>query len=99
MGDVVTKSTDQVLRAADKRANRNPASPLPPPQPVYILRGHASPIHSVQFFRQNTRLLSADADGWVVIWDVTTKRPLAVWKAHDSALLGTAPWGEHRIVT
>ncbi|KAF2129470.1 WD40 repeat-like protein [Dothidotthia symphoricarpi CBS 119687] len=75
------------------------SSALPPAQPSYILRGHASQIHNVQFVRQNTRLLTGDADGWVVFWKVETKRALAVWKAHDGAILGTAEWGNEKIIT
>jgi hypothetical protein len=73
--------------------------PLPPAQPVYILRGHSAPIHAVVFFRSNTRLITADSEGWVVLWDVSTRRPVAVWKAHDASVLGAAPWGEDRIIT
>lgn len=32
--------------------------------------------------------MSADADGWVVVWDVVTKRAVAVWKAHGEGVLG-----------
>ncbi|CBX93982.1 hypothetical protein LEMA_P036560.1 [Plenodomus lingam JN3] len=71
----------------------------PPPQPSYILRGHVAPIHSLCFLRRNTRLLTGDADGWVVYWKVETKRALAVWKAHHAAILGTAEWGRDRIIT
>jgi hypothetical protein len=60
---------------------------LPPATPRYILRGHASAIQALHFFAHNTRLISADADGWVVIWDVVTKRARAVWKAHEGAVL------------
>lgn len=72
---------------------------LPPAQPSYILRGHASQIHSVQFVRQNTRLVTGDADGWIIYWKLETKRALAVWKAHDGAILGTAAWGRDKIIT
>ena len=75
------------------------SSTLPAPQPTYILRGHASQIHSVLFARQNTRLLTGDADGWIVVWKVETKRALAVWKAHNGPILGTAEWGRDNIIT
>ncbi len=75
------------------------ASTLPPPQPVYILRGHAAQIHSVQFAHQNRRLLTGDAEGWVVFWKVETKRALVVWRAHHGAILGTAQWRCDRIIT
>jgi WD40 repeat protein len=60
---------------------------LPPATPRYILRGHASAIQALHFFASNTRLISADAAGWIVIWDVATKRARAVWKAHEGAVL------------
>ncbi|KAF1839345.1 WD40 repeat-like protein [Decorospora gaudefroyi] len=71
----------------------------PPAWPTSILRGHASQVHSVQFVCQNTRLLTGDADGWVVFWKVENKRPLAVWKAHEGPILGLAEWGPTRYIT
>ncbi|KAJ5091905.1 hypothetical protein NUU61_006775 [Penicillium alfredii] len=57
------------------------------PTPVYILRGHAAPIHALYVFNHNLRLVSGDANGWIVIWDLVTKRPVTVWKAHEGAVL------------
>lgn len=74
------------------------SSSLPPAQPAYILRGHTAQIHSVHFFRQNLRLLTGDADGWVVLWDVPIKRPVVVWKPHEATVLGLGSWGE-KIIT
>lgn len=59
----------------------------PPATPIYILRGHAAAIHALQIFNQNLRLVSGDADGWIVVWDLIFKRPVAVWKAHEGAVL------------
>ncbi|RDW70911.1 WD40 repeat domain-containing protein [Aspergillus mulundensis] len=59
----------------------------PPATPTFILRGHAAPIHALQIFSQNLRLVSGDADGWIVVWDLIFKRPVAVWKAHEGAVL------------
>ncbi len=75
------------------------SSILPPAQPSYILRGHVAQIHSVEFVRQNTRLVTGDADGWIVYWKLETKRALAVWKAHDGPILGTAAWAHDKIIT
>jgi len=72
---------------------------LPPAQPTAILRGHASHIHATLFVRQNSRLLTGDADGWVVLWNVQTKRPTAVWPAHDGPILAFAQWGDANIIT
>ncbi|KAI1913740.1 Astra associated protein 1 Asa1 [Ophidiomyces ophidiicola] len=59
----------------------------PPATPVYVLRGHAAAVHAIHFYSDNVRLASGDADGWVIIWDITTKRPVAAWKAHEGAIL------------
>ncbi|KAJ5312336.1 hypothetical protein PENANT_c011G04469 [Penicillium antarcticum] len=58
-----------------------------PATPIYILRGHGAPIHALHIFNQNLRLASGDANGWIVIWDLVTKRPVTVWKAHAGAVL------------
>lgn len=71
----------------------------PPAQPTYIFRGHTSQVHALHFFRQNTRLLSGDADGWVVLWDMVIRRPTAVWKAHEKSILTLDHWGDERILT
>lgn len=77
------------------------SSTLPPAQPDYVLRGHAAQIHCVHFLRQNLRLLTGDADGWVILWNLAIKRPVAVWKAHGGSVLGLGSWGvgEENIIT
>ena len=72
---------------------------LPPAQPAFVLRGHSAQIHAVHFTHGNTRLLTADAEGWTVSWNLAFKRPVAVWKAHDSAILGIGSWSPDRIIT
>jgi len=72
---------------------------LPPAQPAYILRGHGSQIHSTTFIRSNSRLVTGDADGWIVIWSLATKRPVAVWRAHEGAILGASAWGLEKLIT
>ena len=72
---------------------------LPPAQPAFILRGHSAQIHAVHFTPGNTRLLTGDADGWVISWNVAYKRPVAVWRAHSNAILGLGSWGSDRIIT
>jgi WD40 repeat protein len=75
------------------------SSTLPPAQPVYVLRGHSTQIHAVHFFRENLRLVSGDADGWVVLWNIPMRRPVAVWRAHTSTILGVESWGDDKIIT
>ena len=31
--------------------------------------------------------MSADSSGWIVVWDMVSKRATAVWKAHEGAVL------------
>ncbi|KAL2070609.1 hypothetical protein VTL71DRAFT_13635 [Oculimacula yallundae] len=72
---------------------------LPPAQPAYILRGHGSQIHSTTFIRSNSRLVTGDAEGWIVVWSLATKRAVAVWRAHEGAILGASAWGLEKIIT
>ncbi|KAH8809038.1 WD repeat domain-containing protein [Xylogone sp. PMI_703] len=72
---------------------------LSPAQPTYILRGHAAQIHSTEFIRSNSRLVTGDSEGWVVIWSLEIKRPVAVWKAHEGAILGADAWGKDKLIT
>ncbi|KAF4997159.1 hypothetical protein FGRMN_4053 [Fusarium graminum] len=69
------------------------------PTPKSILRGHKSQIHAAAFVRSNERLVTGDADGFVVLWDLTIMRPRAVWRAHEKALLGLRGWGDDKIIT
>lgn len=75
------------------------SSTLPAAQPAYVLRGHSAQIHSVLFLRENLRLLSGDADGWVVLWSTPIKRPVAVWRAHSASILGLGSWDDDKIIT
>ncbi|KAK5658257.1 hypothetical protein OQA88_2232 [Cercophora sp. LCS_1] len=70
-----------------------------PAQPAYILRGHKASVHAAAFVHGNERLLTGDADGFVVAWDLTIFRPRAVWQAHTNAILGLADWGRDRVIT
>lgn len=70
-----------------------------PAQPKAILRGHKAQVHAAAFVRGNERLLTGDADGFVVAWDLTIMRPRTVWQAHTSAILGIAGWGHDRLIT
>ncbi|KAI1765393.1 WD40 repeat-like protein [Hypoxylon sp. FL1150] len=70
-----------------------------PAQPRSVLRGHHAQVHAVEFVRNNQRLVSGDADGFVILWDLTIMRPRAVWRAHTNAILGIADWGDDKIIT
>ena len=68
------------LREPDQNA-------IPSTAPRYILRGHKEPIHALRMFAQNLRLVSGDSDGYVIVWDMVTKRPVVSWKPHNGAIL------------
>lgn len=69
------------------------------PSPKAILRGHKAQIHAATFIRGNKRLITGDAEGYVVLWDLTIMRPRAVWRPHENAILGIAGWGDDKIIT
>ncbi|PWW79492.1 WD40 repeat-like protein [Tuber magnatum] len=79
-------------------ASKPPPATTAPAQPTYILRGHAAQIHSVHFYSSNTRLATADASGWVILWSLLTRRATAVWKAHEGSVLKVDDW-DGKIVT
>jgi ASTRA-associated protein 1 len=70
-----------------------------PAVPTYILRGHNAPIHTVHFLSANAFLASGDSQGWLVIWSLASKRPVGVWKAHDSCVTNIKSWGQDRLLT
>ncbi|EME40712.1 hypothetical protein DOTSEDRAFT_177860 [Dothistroma septosporum NZE10] len=70
-----------------------------PAQPAYVLRGHSAHIHAVHFFRENARLITGDADGFVVIWSTASKRAVAVWRPHSTTILGLRSWDDDKIIS
>ena len=72
---------------------------LPPATPAYVFRGHTSAVNALHFFSNNAYLASADADGWIVVWSLVTRRPNAVWRAHQGGILGIKNWGETTLIT
>ena len=65
---------------------------LPPATPSYVLRGHSAVIHTLRFICDNEVLISGDSDGWLVLWGLSTKRPMGVWRAHQGGLVGVDVW-------
>lgn len=49
------------------------------------LRGHKEPVSCI--CRHGDDLVSADRNGWIIIWSLITKRPRAIWKGHDGHIL------------
>ena len=96
MAEASTSSHLDLSHASDLKSE---SAQLEPAQPVYVLRGHAAPVHALLFLHSNLYLVSGDADGWLVVWNITTRRPSAVWHAHKNAILGMAPWGRDKLIT
>lgn len=69
------------------------------PSPKNILRGHKAQVHAATFIRDNDRLITGDADGYVIAWDLAIMRAVAVWRAHESAILGLRSWGNDKLIT
>jgi WD40 repeat protein len=46
----------------------------PAPVPLFVLRGHASPVYTCCFSDDGTKLVSGAGDGNMMIWDVASKR-------------------------
>ncbi|RKP29404.1 WD40 repeat-like protein [Metschnikowia bicuspidata] len=49
------------------------------------LRGHKAAVACIT--QKNDFLVSADRDGWVIVWNLATKRPRAIWKAHEGHIV------------
>ncbi|CAG8475234.1 24470_t:CDS:2 [Cetraspora pellucida] len=58
-----------------------------PPSPVYIFRGHVEQINSLEFIENNRYLISGDAGGNVIIWDMISRRSKIQFKAHNDGIL------------
>lgn len=76
-----------------------------PPEPLGVLRGHGAPVNSVGFLSAST-IVSGAGDGAVKIWDLKSRRELAMNPTahsnagvlHTAALRGAAA-SEQKFVT
>lgn len=59
------------------------------PIEVCSLRGHLNDITCTEpyYSAENVSLISADSKGWIIWWDINTRRPNCVWKGHDSNIV------------
>jgi hypothetical protein len=66
--------------------------PAPDPQPA---EGSGRP----RPYSQPPALCSGDADGWIAITDLVSRRALAFWRAHEDGVLGIEQLAGERIIT
>lgn len=73
------------------------------PKQKASLRGHNAAITcSISFedFNSNTNILvTSDENGWISCWDILTKRPIAVWRAHSSTVLSLLQIEQNLLLT
>lgn len=62
------------------------------PYPIHTIRTHSGPISHVAFSVSNRLLYSADQDGTVAVTDLSTRRVVASFEAHQGGVLGLAEW-------
>jgi WD40 repeat protein len=69
-------------------------------RPTYILQGHGgSAVHSVRFWRQNSRILTGDSEGYIILWKSYSRRPVSVWRAHKGCILNIDTWNDDKILS
>lgn len=51
----------------------------------FSLRGHKVSVSTIQSL--DNALVSADRNGWVIVWNVSIKRPIALWQAHTDQII------------
>lgn len=68
---------------------KNKMSSASPPLAYATLRAHAFPVTTTSFARLGRALVlvSGDEGGWCFVWDVRTRRPVVVFRAHTKAVI------------
>uniref|UniRef100_A0A060TBH1 ASTRA-associated protein 1 n=1 Tax=Blastobotrys adeninivorans TaxID=409370 RepID=A0A060TBH1_BLAAD len=57
-----------------------------------ILRAHPFATSCVEFAPNGLTLVSGDEGGWVFWWDLLSRRPLAIFRPHEKALVTVRLW-------
>lgn len=52
----------------------------------WSLRGHFHRITTINPYK-HTLLITADDNGWLIVWNLLNRRCIACWKAHDSSII------------
>ncbi len=64
-------------------------SSCPPPPPLTVLRGHADHVTSLSF--GDGVIVSGSADGAIIVWDLSIRRPILNFQSHDRSVLSISP--------
>ncbi|KAI9267377.1 WD40-repeat-containing domain protein [Sporodiniella umbellata] len=75
------------------------SSAPPPPPPTYIFREHKATVNYVCIFDSDKYMASCDADGWIVIWRLKTRRVVISWKAHADNCLKIAVSSSQKLIS
>lgn len=52
---------------------------------IFSLRGHRHPVTCITGFDQH--VVTGDAEGYVKVWSIVTRRPAAEWRAHEATII------------
>jgi WD40 repeat protein len=60
---------------------------------LFTLKSHTQSVSSVASYHNGQWfIVSGDTDGNLVLWDLTTRRPIITWKGHDGNILSIKQW-------
>ncbi|KAL1918090.1 uncharacterized protein VTP21DRAFT_3356 [Calcarisporiella thermophila] len=59
--------------------------------PSYVFRGHTSQVNTILFTNDNRNLISGDADGYIIVWNLKTRRPLHRFRGHEDSIIAVWP--------
>ncbi|GEQ71940.1 hypothetical protein JCM33374_g5626 [Metschnikowia sp. JCM 33374] len=53
--------------------------------PKFSLRAHKAALTCI--ITHQDKLISSDRDGWIIVWNLASRRPMALWRGHDGHIL------------
>lgn len=51
----------------------------------FSLRAHKAALTCIACHENH--VVSSDRDGWIIVWNLSSRRPMALWRAHDGHIL------------
>ncbi|ODV77652.1 uncharacterized protein CANTADRAFT_37400, partial [Suhomyces tanzawaensis NRRL Y-17324] len=70
------------------------------PVQSFSLRSHGAAVSAMDSNTSSgATFISADSDGWVIWWNISIKRPILKWKAHQSKIISVKLLGHERVIT